>query len=146
LILIEEVSNFLLKTSGFAVANTHKMFNTGKPVRPIKSNGGFLFMKKMIVLGLGAVSLSLLSSMAMATNDYPAADFQPKVVYIDEDAVGKTASASQQQTAYDPDYPAASFQPKVVYIDKDAAKKAAPVIKFDPNYPAAYFQPKVIYP
>ncbi len=103
-------------------------------------------MKKMIVLGLGAVSLSLLSNVAMATGDYPAADFQPKVVYIDEDAVAKAGPGSQQQTAYDPDYPAASFQPKVVYIDKNAARKAAPVIKFDPDYPAAYFQPKVIYP
>ncbi len=101
-------------------------------------------MKKMIVLGLGAVSLSLISHAAMATSDYPAADFQPKVVYIDEDAVQQTTS--QKQTAYDPDYPAASYQPKVVYIDKAAAKKAAPVVKFDPNYPAAYFQPKVIYP
>ncbi len=103
-------------------------------------------MKKLIVLGVGVFSLSLLSNAAMATSDYPAADFQPKVVYIDEDAVGKAGSGSQKQTAYDPDYPAASFQPKVVYIDKDAAKKAAPVVEFDPDYPAAYFQPKVIYP
>ncbi len=103
-------------------------------------------MKKMIVLGLGVVSLSLLSNTAMATSDYPAADFQPKVVYIDEDAVGKADSSSQKQTAYDSEYPAASFQPKVVYIDKDAVKKTAPVITFDPDYPAAYFQPKVIYP
>ncbi len=98
-------------------------------------------MKKTIALGLSLFSLTLVTPSAMANSDYPASDYQPKVVYIDKDA----AQADSGSSSIDPNFPAANFQPKVVYIDKTAASKA-PVIKFDPNYPAAYFQPKVIYP
>ncbi len=98
-------------------------------------------MKKTIALGLSLFGLTLVTPSAMANSDYPASDYQPKVVYIDKEAT----QASSGGSSFDPDYPAANFQPKVVYLDKTAASKP-PVIKFDPNYPAAYFQPKVIYP
>ena len=99
-------------------------------------------MKKIIFLGLTIAGLTLGSANALANKDdskYPAANFQPKVIYIDKDVVKETKSA------FDPKYPAANFQPKVVYIDKDALTKKRKVI-FDPKYPAAYFEPKVIYP
>ncbi|MGR9088574.1 MAG: hypothetical protein ACU841_16105 [Gammaproteobacteria bacterium] len=85
-------------------------------------------MKKFIILGLAATGISMCSLSAMATSDskYPAADFQPKVVYIDEQAAASTSPAGDsnkcpgqqakvKQTEFDPKYPAASFEPKVVY-------------------------------
>lgn len=72
--------------------------------------------------------LLLLSSVAGADQKYPAADFQPSVVYQDDEYIAKssqststankTASAAVSQAA-DPKYPAANFQPKVVYNDPD---------------------------
>lgn len=76
-----------------------------------------------------AAGISLASFTASAASDsqYPASDFQPKVVYIDKDAAAVSASASgnntkcpgqqseAKQTEFDPKYPAASFQPKVLY-------------------------------
>lgn len=70
--------------------------------------------------------LLLLSSVAGADQKYPAADFQPTVVYQDSDYIaksGSSSSAASKQTsnsaseAVDPKYPAANFQPKVVYND-----------------------------
>jgi hypothetical protein len=88
-------------------------------------------MKKTIILGLAFVAISLGSFTASAASDsqYPAADFQPKVVFIDEEAAAAAASApaadsgkcpdqqqaKAKQTEFDPKYPAASFEPKVVY-------------------------------
>lgn len=84
-------------------------------------------MKKIIILGLATAAISLGSLTASATSDskYPAADFQPKVVYIDKEAVAASPAgdttkcpgqnAEAKQTEFDPKYPAASFQPKVVY-------------------------------
>ncbi len=100
-------------------------------------------MKKNIILGLTVAGLSFTAANALATSDdnrYPAANFEPKVVYVDKDVI-------QQTTSADPRFPAAHFQPKIIYIDKDAValRKKREVI-FDPEYPAAYFEPKVIYP
>lgn len=78
-------------------------------------------MRKMIVLGLTVVGLSLSSFTASAKNDdseYPAAYFQPKVIYQDKDVVrdtGKTAKAKKRKVVFDPKYPAAYFEPKVIY-------------------------------
>jgi len=79
-------------------------------------------MRKTIISGWVAAGFALIPLTASATDDnkYPAYDFQPKVVYIDKEAAGKSAPASA----------------------KPAPKKA----QFDPKYPAAYFEPKVIYP
>lgn len=86
-------------------------------------------MKKSIVSGLAVAGLSLCSLTAMAASDsqYPASDFQPKVVFIDEQAAAESSSSTSvdprcpgqqakvKQTEFDPKFPAASFEPKVVY-------------------------------
>lgn len=75
-------------------------------------------------------TLLLLASVANA-QEYPAADFQPKVLYRDESiAVSSaaatadkapcvtqetTASAGKQDATVDAQYPASSFQPKVIF-------------------------------
>jgi len=110
-------------------------------------------MKKNIILGLTVAGLSLATTNVLATSDdsqYPAANFQPKVVYVDKDIVKE--STSKRKVVFDPKYPAANFQPQVVYIDNDAVKSTTVAVRkkaeiiFDPKYPAAYFEPKVIYP
>ena len=95
-------------------------------------------MRKKIILGF-AVAISLLSSFnasAAADDKYPAANFEPSVIYMDKDVVA--------QAPKDDKYPAANFEPKVIYINSDAGDQAAE--QFDPKYPAAYFKPKIIYP
>jgi hypothetical protein len=86
-------------------------------------------MKKTLILGLLTAGIALSSFTASAASDdqYPAANFQPKVVFIDQEAAaatsGSSASASTKcpqqaaakQTEFDPKYPAASFEPKVLY-------------------------------
>lgn len=73
-----------------------------------------------------AIAVMLLStSMVSADTQYPAADFQPKVVYQDPDykPTQSSAGASSAQagagtaSTSDSQYPAANFQPKVVYSD-----------------------------
>ncbi len=98
-------------------------------------------MKKMIILGLtmAAVALNALGVCA-ADSKYPAADFEPKVIYIAKDAV----SGSQTQNESDPKYPASNFTPTVIFVDNRLADQAQD--QYDPKYPAAYFKPKVIYP
>lgn len=69
------------------------------------------------------VSLLLTASAVEAGNDYPATNFQPKVVYQDTEYkhTGSASSSSSKATAEvsvaDPAYPAANFQPKVVFED-----------------------------
>ena len=104
-------------------------------------------MKKKILgllLIVGIVS-SPLTAFANSDNEYPAANFQPSVIFAD-DSAKSTASSS----VFDPHYPAANFQPKVLYIDastaiNNIASRGEQSI-FDPKYPAANFEPKVIYP
>lgn len=79
-------------------------------------------MKKIIILGLTTTVIALASFSASAGSDsqYPAANFQPKVVYIDKDAVKSSPKRQDQKpaekaTEFDPKYPAANFTPKVIY-------------------------------
>lgn len=82
-------------------------------------------MKKIIILGLTTAVVALTSFTASAGSDeqYPAANFQPKVVYIDKEAVKaspkcpdqKPAESAEKATEFDPKYPAANFTPKVIY-------------------------------
>ncbi|WP_341327463.1 hypothetical protein [Methylotuvimicrobium sp. KM2] len=80
-------------------------------------------MIKTILLGLAAFGFTFASMTTSAASDdqYPASNFQPKVVYIDKELAEKSDT-------------------------KPAAPKPAAKVEFDPKYPAAYFQPKVIYP
>lgn len=77
---------------------------------------------KIINITNGAfAALLLASSVAGADAQYPASDFQPKVLYQDAEykhqgASAATAAPSSAKPA-DSKYPASDFQPKVVYSD-----------------------------
>ncbi|MDD5272631.1 MAG: hypothetical protein PHU14_07935 [Methylovulum sp.] len=98
-------------------------------------------MKNNTLLGFAFAVIVLNPLWAFAADEkYPAANFQPTVIYIDKDVV-QTAAAEPE---FDPKYPAANFQPTVIYADTALIEAAED--KTDPKYPAAYFKPKVIYP
>ena len=99
-------------------------------------------MKKTIflVLAMAGIALNPLSISAATDNKYPAADFEPSIIYTDKDAVAK----DQSQNESDPKYPASNFTPIVVFVDNPLADQTQD--EFDPKYPAAYFKPNVIYP
>jgi len=74
----------------------------------------------------------LTSGAAMAGADYPASDYQPKVLYTNPDykesaaAPAKSAPAAKPAAVeVDPNFPAANFQPKVVYNDAGYKHSAA---------------------
>ena len=106
-------------------------------------------MKKALILGLAITALNPLLAFA-ADDQYPAANFEPTVIYTDEQLAAQSSSASTGATAAaDDKYPAANFAPTVIYSDESAAQASAPAAasaEVDPNYPAYNFQPKVIYP
>ncbi len=84
-------------------------------------------MKKNSMIKSLVMGLLVLTSVAEADEKYPAADFQPSVVYQDSDYIAKSgqsssstsksSSSSTASKAVDPKYPAANFEPKVVYND-----------------------------
>ncbi|WP_349432486.1 hypothetical protein Q9L42_007460 [Methylomarinum sp. Ch1-1] len=98
--------------------NTYALISTRLALQLLEVSS---FMKKMIILGLAVAGLSLSSMTASAKNDdseYPAAYFQPKVIYADKEAIReseKTAKPRKRKVEFDPKYPAAYFQPKVIY-------------------------------
>ena len=66
----------------------------------------------------------------MAGNDYPASDFQPKVLFQDTDYKHEGSSSSNssaaslgEKTKPDANYPAATFQPEVLYHDTEYKHK-----------------------
>jgi hypothetical protein len=78
----------------------------------------------------GAFAALLLASIvAGADQQYPAADFQPEVIYQDSDYIAKNspstttnktskaASRAAEGSDVDSKYPAANFQPEVLYHD-----------------------------
>ena len=82
----------------------------------------------------GAFAVLLLAStVAGADQQYPAADFQPEVLYQDSDYIAKNSpsatttkapastpkatSSAAESNEYDSKYPAANFQPEVLYSD-----------------------------
>jgi hypothetical protein len=79
-------------------------------------------MKNSIILSLAIATISAMPLMAQAQTDpqYPAANFQPKVIFIDEAAAAKhhetkSSTPASQKTQPDPKYPAAAFEPKVIF-------------------------------
>ena len=83
-------------------------------------------MKKTnLMKGVFAVLL-LASLTAGAETQYPAADFQPKVLYKDPDYKATESTSSTKATA-----PVEQAKPKAKVVDQ--------------NYPAADYQPKVLY-
>jgi hypothetical protein len=102
-------------------------------------------MVKNTILGLIISTIVFYSLAALADDKYPAANFEPQVIFIDKDVQSPPSGLNNENA--DPKYPAANFQPQVVYFDnniqqqiKDSAEE------FDPKYPAANFIPRVIYP
>ncbi|OQK17357.1 hypothetical protein AU255_05595 [Methyloprofundus sedimenti] len=80
-------------------------------------------------------ALLLASPFVTAGTQYPAADFQPKVVYQDESYQHQSSessnatsnSSSSEKSKADANYPAATFQPEVLYIDKDYKHNAGSI-------------------
>ena len=80
----------------------------------------------------GAFALLLLASMAAgADQKYPAADFQPEVLYQDSDYIAKNSPSATTDKAN-------ASTPK-------ATSSAAASKEVDSKYPAADFQPEVLY-
>ncbi len=86
---------------------------------------------KQIQLNQGILAALLLVVSVANAEEYPAADFQPKVLFRDESIVAPVATA-----------PSAAA-PCVNQQQAGAAKQE--IAEFDPQYPASSFQPKVIY-
>lgn len=85
------------------------------------------------------VVLVLGSNAVNAEDQYPAANFEPKVVYQDESVSKSTEataaskpSSSTSSAGSDSQYPASDFQPKVVYSDSDY-KHTAPAVSTSSN-------------
>ena len=91
-------------------------------------------MKKNNLTSGAFAVLLLASTVAGANQQYPAADFQPEVLYQDSDYIAKNspkttttksaaaapkaaAASSSAESAHDSKYPAADFQPEVLYQD-----------------------------
>ncbi|WP_432743801.1 hypothetical protein ABXJ76_02535 [Methylobacter sp. G7] len=78
-------------------------------------------------------ALLLASPIVGADTQYPAADFEPKVIYQDAEYIGQNKPASAEVSTkqakptadVDSQYPAADFEPKVLYKDADYKKSAA---------------------
>lgn len=84
-------------------------------------------MKNNKLIKVVLIASLLGSNAVMAESDYPATDFQPKVLYSDSDykhsseapasAADKSASKSASVESSDSNYPATNYQPKVLYSD-----------------------------
>lgn len=84
-------------------------------------------------LTTGAFTLLLLAStVAGADQQYPAADFQPEVLYQDSDYIAKNSPSTTATKAY-------------ASTPKAAPSATAPSHEVDSKYPAANFQPEVLY-
>ncbi len=100
-------------------------------------------MKKTMILGMAVTAIATINHQAIAADEqYPATNFQPKIIYQDDSVSQNSAPAAMS----DSEYPAAYFQPKVIYQSDESITAAKQAVEFDPDYPAAYFQPKKIYP
>jgi hypothetical protein len=102
---------------------------------------------KFLGLLIAGIISAPFTALANSDNEYPAANFQPKVIFADESA--KTSgSATATQSSPDSNFPAANFEPKILYADESVTASASTGEKsvFDPKYPAANFEPKIIYP
>jgi hypothetical protein len=71
------------------------------------------------------LALLFWTGLVSAQDYYPAADFQPKVIYSSEAVPASTTNPCPQQavqTENDTRYPAAYYQPKVIYSNEDSKK------------------------
>lgn len=85
---------------------------------------------KKIQLNQGMLGGLLLVAASVNAQEYPAADFQPKVLFQDESVVNEALSAASAQ---------------VPCVNQAVDAKKDVVAEVDPKYPASSFQPKVIF-
>ncbi|MEY4720132.1 MAG: hypothetical protein RL563_2750 [Pseudomonadota bacterium] len=86
-------------------------------------------------LNPGFFAALLLAVPVVNAQDYPAADFQPKVLFRDESVVVAPASQAAPSPVSTP----------CVNNQQPAVAAKQEVSEFDPKYPASSFQPKVIF-
>ena len=78
----------------------------------------------------GLVAALVLASPVVGAEDYPAANFEPTVIFSDVDEAGTQSSSSSgsrsnaEKSQADSQYPAANFEPKIIYQDKEYKHKA----------------------
>lgn len=83
---------------------------------------------KIKQLTKGVLTALVLISPIVGAEEYPAANFEPKVIYSDTDykhsasSSSKTASTSKS----DAKYPAANFKPEVIFSDSDYKHNQTP--------------------
>lgn len=102
-------------------------------------------MNQNIFIKTVASAILFVSSSAFAGADYPAADFQPKVLYSDASAAQSSNSTSavaskpaETVVENDPNYPATNFQPKVVFADSNYKHdSSAPGLQSSPRFSSA---------
>lgn len=87
---------------------------------------------KKIQLNQGILGGLLLVAAVANAQEYPAADFQPKVLFQDESVVNEAKSTSTESA-------------QVPCVNQSAGVKKDVVAEVDPKYPASSFQPKVIF-
>lgn len=83
-------------------------------------------------LNQGMLVALLCAASAVSAEQYPAADFQPKVLFQDESVKAAVSAGTGNSTA-------------APCVSQSAAAKEEQVAEFDPKFPAANFQPKVIF-
>lgn len=87
-------------------------------------------MKTSLIISILTTALALIPGISSANSDdskYPAASFQPKVVFQSEEARNAPGSKKSigEKSAFDPKYPATNFEPKILYQNEDALKKTS---------------------
>ncbi len=87
---------------------------------------------KKIQVNQGMLVGLLFAASAVNAQEYPASDFQPKVLFQDESVAAESSASANSSAA------------AVPCVNQDAAAKQE-VAEVDPNYPASNFQPKVIF-
>ena len=96
-------------------------------------------MKKYHLTNGIVAALLLASPIAGAETKYPAADFQPEVIYQDSEYIGKQGGQAKATSKAKPSaakasqadskYPAANFEPEVVFQDAEQIKKVEQTAK-----------------
>ncbi len=78
--------------------------------------------KLLSLLITAFVSIPLPAFANSDDSQYPATNFEPKVIFTDE-----SAKSSDESSEFDSNFPAANFQPKILYVDASAAKASGGV-------------------
>ncbi len=101
-----------------------------------------------ILLRAGLIALTLGSIQAQADERYPAASFEPKVIYQAQEGIldSSRPAADTKAAALDADYPAAHFTPQVVFQDPELIDAVGPLPQPAARSAQAPAQPVVATP